>query len=622
VPKRHDPRIAAALLVLAGSAHALGAGVFPAAFELASLDGTNGFVLSGVGAGDLSGSSVASAGDVNGDGYDDLIIGAYEADPGGRARAGETYVVFGGEFVGAGGTIELSDLLPASGGDGTSGFVVSGIDAGDRSGYSVAPAGDVNGDGLDDLIVGARTADPGGLGEAGECYIVFGAPGIGAGGSIDPSGLDGTDGFVLLGIDAGDQSGFSVSRAGDVNGDGLDDLIIGAPNADPSGALDAGESYVVFGDAGLGAGGSLQLATLDGANGFVLEGIDSNDYSGCSVSSAGDVNGDGLDDLIVGARRANPSSRLLAGESYVVFGAVGLGADGSVALEGLLPASGGDGTDGFVLKGISASDFSGFSVSAVGDVNADGVDDLIIGAPNADPDARSEAGESYVVFGGVGLGAGGSLELSALNGGNGFVVNGVAEKDFSGRSVAPAGDVDGDGLDDLIIGARSANPPGRLRAGESYVVFGGACVGAGGAVELAALRPEGGGDGTDGVVFLGIDAGDESGCSVASAGDVNGDGVDDLIIGALRASPGGRTDAGESYVVFGRSSRGACCLGVGVCVEGFEASCADIGGVFVGLGTECATADCPGCVGDINRDGATDVFDFADFADDFGCGTD
>jgi len=134
------------------------------------------------------------------------------------------------------------------------------------------------------------------------------------------SNLDGTNGFRLDGIDAGDQSGRSVASAGDVNGDGFDDLVIGAYDAGPDGKSGAGESYVVFGtDAGFSA--SLSLAALDGSNGFRLDGIDAGDRSGFSVASAGDVNGDGFDDLVIGAYRASPDGRMEAGETYAVFGA-------------------------------------------------------------------------------------------------------------------------------------------------------------------------------------------------------------------------------------------------------------------------------------------------------------
>ena len=205
---------------------------FPAQFNLSDLDGSNGFVLNGIAGGDRSGFSVSSAGDINGDGLDDLIIGAYYADPNGN-RSGASYVVFGSD-VPFSGAVELSSL------DGSNGFVLNGIAGGDLSGRSVSSAGDINGDDIDDLIIGASAADPNGS-QSGESYVVFGsdAPFSGA---VELSSLDGSNGFALNGIAAGDRSGRSVSSAGDINGDGIDDLIIGAPYADPN-----GESYVVFG---------------------------------------------------------------------------------------------------------------------------------------------------------------------------------------------------------------------------------------------------------------------------------------------------------------------------------------------------------------------------------------
>ncbi|MFT5423856.1 MAG: hypothetical protein ACI89L_001647 [Phycisphaerales bacterium] len=532
---------AAFLAMLAGSAisnQALAQSTtpFPAEINLSSLNGSDGFVINGLDMFDVSGESVSSAGDVNGDGIDDLIIGASGGDPNGISYAGESYVVFGAVGVGSSGSINLWAI------NGSNGFVINGIDADDRSGISVSSAGDVNGDGIDDLIIGAHAADPNGNSFAGESYVVFGAVGVGSGGSINLSSLNGSNGFVINGIDASDLSGESVSSAGDVNGDGIDDLLIGAISGAPNGIGFAGESYVVFGAVGVGSSGSINLSSLNGSNGFVLNGVDVDDRSGISVSSAGDMNGDGVDDVIIGAYRADPNGIGFAGESYVVFGAVGVGSSGSINLSSL------NGSNGFVLKGISGTDFSGRSVSSAGDVNGDGYDDVIIGAYGADPNGYTTAGESYVVFGAVGVGSNGSINLSSLNGTNGFVLNGIWFDDQSGISVSSPGDVNGDGYDDLIIGANEADPNGNANAGESYIVFGAPAVGAGGSFNLSTLS------GNNGFQLNGIDALDYSGSSVSSAGDINGDGVDDLIIGARGADPVGGSAAGESYVVFGRAN--------------------------------------------------------------------
>ena len=490
--------------------------------DLGTLDGTSGFRLDGAAAGDGSGQSVASAGDVNGDGYDDLIVGASLADPNGSS-SGASYVVFG-KASGFATSLDLSTL------DGTTGFRLDGAAAGDLGGGSVASAGDVNGDGYADLIVGARRADPNGLYNAGSSYVVFGkASGFSA--TLDLGALDGTTGFRLDGAAAGDASGYSVASAGDVNGDGYDDLIVGARDADPNGSY-SGASYVVFGKAS-GFAADLALSTLDGTTGFRLDGGATLDRSGSSVASAGDVDGDGYDDLIVGAPSADTQGYgSNNGRSYVVFGK----ASGFAA--SLRP-----GEADFSLFGRTYNDRSGSSVASAGDVNGDGYADLIVGAPGATLNGSS-SGSSFVVFGNA---RGGFIEteLGHVDGTTGFRLDGAAS-DSSAFSVASAGDVNGDGYDDLIVGARGAAPNGLTTTGSSYVVFGKA-TGFAASLDLSIM------DGTTGFRLDGAAAGDQSGFSVASAGDVNGDGYADLIVGARGADPNGLSGAGSSYLVFGRS---------------------------------------------------------------------
>ncbi len=487
----------------------------PNPVDLTGLDGGDGFRLEGIADGDQIGYSVSNAGDVNGDGFDDLLVGAHGLDTAGGADAGGAYVIFGAEN-GFPAAISAADL------DGTNGFAFHAAESGDNGGYKSNTAGDINGDGFDDIIIGAKFV---GDDDRGAAYVLLGHQGNFPA-VITPTDLDGTNGFTMFGVEPNDQAGFPVAPAGDVNGDGLDDFLVGADYAEE---VNRGSVYVVFGQR-TPFSETLDLAALNGTNGFAVLAAEEGDGIGRSMTTAGDVNGDGFDDLILGAWFAEQPGGDTTGESYIIFGkASGFSAKFSVADL--------DGSNGFTVVGIDTRDRSGRTVSNAGDINADGYDDVIISALYADP-----GGETYVVFGHAGVFPA-LIEASNLDGVVGFTLRG--EGGSFGRSVSGAGDVNGDGFDDLLVGAPYANDDGAV-----YIVFGhsGAYP-----VEMSASSL----DGTNGFRLTGAAPDDPNvGRAARIAGDVNGDGFEDIITSTVYADHSGGTDQGKAYVYFGGNFTG------------------------------------------------------------------
>ena len=512
-----------------------------ATIPLSALTASQGITLFGADPRDESGFSVSRAGDVNRDGFDDWLIGAPHANgsTNNTSNAGEAYLVFGSAVPPA--TIDLANV-----GTTIPGTKLFGLDIDDVSGMAVSAAGDVNGDGFQDLIVGAYEADgnTNGKPDSGESFLIFGKSVWPATINLSSVGIT-TPGVRFLGADAGDYSGCSVGAAGDINGDGFDDLIIGAYKAYGANNTNsfAGKSYLIFGAASFA--GTIDLSTIGvtvaGAKFF---GSEANDFSGRTVNGAGDINGDGFDDLVIAAPYADAStnSKSEAGDVYVVFG-------GQTIPTAIDLTDVGTTVPGMILFGSRAGDYSGRSVSGAGDVNGDGFDDLLIGAifGDAKDNLKLNAGDSFLVFGSALPPA--TVSLASVGGSvPGIKFYGADTLDNSGRSVSSAGDVNGDGFDDLLIGAYSADGSGNLKsnAGDSYVVFGAATM----PIEIDQANV---GVSVPGIVLFGIDKDDFSGRSVSGAGDVNGDGFSDFLIGAHQADAlnNGRFLAGESYLIYG-----------------------------------------------------------------------
>jgi hypothetical protein len=407
-------------------------------------------------------------------------------------------------------------------------FIAPTFDGGaanDSSGFSVADAGDVNGDGMGDFIIGAPFASSG----AGEAYVVFGKDGN-LPVDTNLANLNGTNGFRIEGSISGANLGRSVAGVGDVNGDGFDDVVVGAPLANINGNSASGISYIVFGGASPDA--AVTTNTINGTNGFALFGNATGDLVGISVGGAGDVNNDGFSDVIIGASGydvPNMGGGIDAdkGGAAVLYGHAG----SFVSFNSFNQIGSGNANPGFRITGQNAGDDAGSAVSSAGDFNGDGFDDILIGASTAKPPGGgSSTGAAYVVYGGKTIDS--NITLGTAKG---LKINGIASGDSLGDAVALAGDVNNDGFSDILIGA-SGNDANGNNSGEAYVVYGGKNLGSSMSAADADIRLQGIGNNT------------LAGTSVSSAGDFNGDGFSDLLIGGTSAN----VAPGQAFVVFGR----------------------------------------------------------------------
>jgi hypothetical protein len=447
---------------------------------------------------------IVSAGDFNGDGLKDVAVAGWfmNGDTPTRTQAGVVYVIFGKAAPTA--SVDVTAL-------GANGVRIEGALAGDHLGWSLAPAGDVNGDGKDDLLIGAPWADPGTPAKtsAGGARVVYGRS---ATTEIDLA--TDTQGFRIDGAADGDRAGYSVAT-GDVNGDGRRDFILGAiGTACRNGALpltcqgDAGAAYVVFGKADQG---NVDLGSL-GSDGFRMNGESNLSRAGWAVTS-GDFTGDGKADVAVSAIGARDAS----GTTYVVRGktssdAVNLGALGS---------------DGFRIDG-EDGDQSGMALAS-GDVDGDRKPELVIGVPFHNPDGSLMAGSAYVLKGGA---MSGDLSLANPGPGN-YRIDGAKTQDGAGWSVATSPDLNGDGIGDVLLGAPGVDRPSgptlkgvgpQESIGAAYVVYGSKTPSN---VSLGALTGKG-------QLLMGGGGwrwGDQAGWSVAGLGDLSGTGYNVAAVG-------------------------------------------------------------------------------------------
>jgi hypothetical protein len=388
---------------------------------------------------DRFGASVSGAGDVNGDGFSDIIVGAAGNDAGG-SNAGRAYLYFGGDNMNIG--VDL---------------VFTGESASSSFGTSVSSAGDVNGDGYDDVIVGAQGFST----STGRAYIYFGGP-----------AMNNVADVIMTGESTNNFFGKSVASAGDVNGDGYADVIVGATGVLTS----TGRAYIYFGG-----------MSMNNVADVTMTGVAINNFFGISVSSAGDMNGDGYDDVIAGASGYLTNT----GRAYIYFGGAAMNNIADVT-----------------FTGEATGNLFGNSVSKANDVNSDGYGDVIAGAEGF----STSTGRAYVFFGGA------SVDNTAD-----VTFTGEATGGSLGTSVASPGDVNGDGYSDLLVGADDFSSS----TGRAYLYYGHAVM-----------------NNTADIIISGELSGISFGQSVASAGDINNDGYGDFIIGA----PNFNSQTGKAYI--------------------------------------------------------------------------
>ncbi len=482
--------------------------------------------------------------------------------------------------------VQLSQLT------GANGFTIRAEAIPDaQAGRTAKRIGDINADGIDDIAISAPFADFDKQLSVGRVYIIFGQKHTEDLVNLELGSLNGVNGFVIIGRGVDLKAGFSIDGLGDFNGDGFDDLLIGAPEAAPL-PRSPGEAYIIFGRPEIGAGGVFHIADVNGLNGLRLGGDDFGEAFGFVVVGLGDINGDGLTDAAITSPGKQDVNGLPGvGQVLIIYGK-------QIAESVAAPRGG---LDGFAIQGENAFDNLGFSAACAGDVNQDGVADLILGASGAGPNGSPLSGRAYIVSGLISpndtvISIDSLTEKEEV-----FTFDGVGVGHRFGASVGSAGDVNADGYVDVVVGAPTATPAG-ARSGQAYVLFGGAGGPPSAGSNLADLTGETGfvvngatGDQT-------IDAGDLIGFTVGPAGDVNGDGIDDLALGSPTANViEGVINSGQTIILYGWPRIGA---GGVVRINEIEKK---EGLLAKGFGINTLSGRSVSPLGDMNGDGADDL---------------
>lgn len=471
--------------------------------------------------GSASGQSVAIVGDVNGDGFDDILIGAPQYSTESEERIGKIYLIFG-----------TNQALPQSLRDAPVSFV--GENATDMAGWCVAGLGDVDNDGYDDFSISATAY---GTEDLGKIYVVFGGANASSWRSVNLGNLSPSTsprGGHFIGESAGDLAGASVVGAGDVNGDGHADILIGAWR-NGEGGYYAGKTYLVLGKQNP-SWNEFLLEDMQVSDGASFRGA-AESWSGYSVAGAGDVNGDGSDDFLIGAPGEANGLLKNAGRVYLVLG----NSNADWGLDFNLHDLGTEGNPpGAAFPGEAKGIYCGSSVAGAGRINNDQYDDFIIGAPYFGSDDNLRVGKVYLIHGKPAADWGLGYMLTDTSASSTF--KGVAgTEEQAGASAAGVGDTNGDGYDDFAIAA-----PQHIESAENrnprimtYLIQG---------TDQPWSSP---------FILSGAAASFDAGKNLPMAisqvngrGDINGDGYDDFLVGTFLNNDG-EAAAGRTFLILG-----------------------------------------------------------------------